>query len=668
MNDKKKTDREDWRGADQFKNRQAIDEKAAELIAEGGPDIEALGAGISGETMPLVKAFIEANAEDVATLDKILETDSVARADFDSMMKGKGGDGGILRKQITDFTNMIVSMQLDPDIHRDTVDNYDFPHERVKPMLLRRAGTSAAPQMIKQYRYHQIAEFATVSDGKKPGFQLVFDDAERKATKKEQDTIAKFEAIFAKQFFFVPNEERPSLTKFLCYAYQDFFDLDKVAIEIVRQRGSLDKKFKFRGKPLGWALVDAGTIYHVIPQANRVNTGIDNWRWDRKNYADVLDRSGLVMEFIDEVRYIQVDRHRERRAAYTDENMILSHAFGTTNIEEQYQGYSIIEKGLEILRYIVDSMIYNYTRRSTGVMPKGMITVEGATEDGFSRQEMELFRKLIWGVASGRKDHWKYPVLGTPKGVKPQFLRFHESSKEMEDFLWVSTLFSILCSYAGLAPENISLASQKNTLGKQKLFSKTEEEGAEVRSQDEGLRFFLNYMTGILNSSMIVEELTGIEGLGWKFVGLDVEDEAKLKDLQLKALQTTESINDLLVAADKKEFELMLGDVNIYDLPGAGNLQFIQLITAALQAKQQEAMGMGMFPGEENEGGPDYLGGEQFPGPDAQNGQPGTPKIQQPPKQPKAGEKGKERRTGKEKIGKLEKAVIITVLQDEEDE
>jgi len=127
------------------------------------------------------------------------------------------------------------------------------------------------------------------------------------------------------------------------------------------------------------------------------------------------------------------------------------------------------------------------------------------------------------------------------------------------------------------------------------------------------------------------------------------------------------SINDLLVAEDKNEVELMMGDVNIYDLPGSANPQFLQLITAALQAKQQEAMGMGMFPGEE-EGGPDYLGGEGFPDPEEKNSpQPGQPAAKPSTNgKPKAGQP-KERRSSKE-AAQLEKAMITITILDDDDE
>ena len=632
MAKKSKFDRKDWT------DNQAVDKLLKATAGENGEQ-QQLIESVSQNVMPIVKSFLEANA-DVSELDEILANDPEAMAEFENMMKGKQVNKR-MRDEITNLASMITTMQIDPDMLRDSVDRYDFPHERIKPQLLRRAGNSAAARMIKQYRYHQLEEFAQVSDGKRPGFKLVFIDAERKATKKEQDTIAEWENIFARQFFFVPNENKPNMGKFLRYAFQDFFDLDKIAIETVRTQASTNKTKNYRGTPLGLALQDSGTIFHVLPRMEQANTGVDLYRWDRAGFSQKLEEAGVAFEYEDEIRYLQVDRHGQRRAGYTDENMILSHAFGTTDLTEQFQGYSIVEQSLEILRYIIDSIIYNYTRRSTGTMPKGMITIEGATEDGFSRQEMELFRKLIWGIASGRKDKWKYPVLGTPKGVKPTFTRFHESSKEMEDFLWVSTLFSILCSFAGMDPENISLASQKNTLGKQRLFDKKAEEGAEFRSQDEGLRFFLNYMSGILNRAEFVEELTGLEGIEWRWLGLDVEDEVKKRELDKTALETTSSINDLLVAQDKDEYELMMGDVNLYDIPAIGNPTILQLILQALQAKAGEGDMMGGAEGFDEDEQPDYLGGENFAEPKEQ-GSPSAPakppeKSEPKPAKPPAG-------------------------------
>jgi hypothetical protein len=594
--------------------------------------------------------------------DNEMASDPHFKAEFEKFEKGLAkGDGEaakILRQEVETLTNSIMTMTIDPDIERDGDSNYEFPYERVAPAMLRRAGNSVPARLIKQYRFHQLSEFTSPSDGKRPGFQLAYTDEERKVTPEEKKNLAKWEMVLAKQFFFVPNDPRPNFTKWLQFAYGDFFDMDKVAIEVLRQDASMSPKHNFRGKPLFFVLVDAGTIKHVIPKMVETQgpSRYEPYRWDAPQTmnAGVSGSHGISFDYKDEIRYLQVDNNGQTRQYFSEAQMMLHHAFGTTDLREQFQGYSIVEQSLQIIRYIIDSIIYNATRRSAGQMPKGMIHVEGATEDGYSRREMALFRKLIWGIASGKKDHWKYPIVGTPKGVKTNFVRFHESSKEMEDFMWFSTLLSIMCSFSGLSPEQLELASQKSTLGKAKLFAKEEEEGAAFRSQDEGLRFFLNYMRSIINSSGAIEEMTGDEGIEMRWVGLDVEDEAKKLEMDLKVLSTHGSMNDLLVAQDKEPFKLEFGDVNIYDIPGIGNQQVQAVILEALRAVEaanNQEMGFGQdgFDGEENEdrmpeggpsseagndqSGPDYLGDEGFD--DEQNNGPDEKK---PDKKKKVGD------------------------------
>lgn len=576
----------------------------------------------------------------LSEFDAEMENDPQFREEFETFEKGLAiGDGKaakILRQEVESLTNAIMTMTIDPNIERDGDSNYEFPYERVAPAMLRRAGNSVPARLIKQYRFHQLAEFTSPSDGKRPGFQLAYTDEERKVSDEEKKNLSKWEMVLAKKFFFVPNDPRPNFTKWLQFAYGDFFDMDKVAIEVLRQDGSLSAKHNFRGKPLFFVLVDAATIKHVIPKMTEHQgpSRYEPYRWDS---AEVMQSgpgsNGISFDYKDDIRYLQVDNNGQTRQYFSEAQMMLHHAFGTTDMKEQFQGYSIIEQSLQIIRYIIDSIIYNATRRSAGQMPKGLIHVEGATEDGYSRREMALFRKLIWGIASGKKDHWKYPIVGTPKGVKTNFVRFHESSKEMEDFMWFSTLLSIMCSFAGLSPEQLELASQKSTLGKAKLFAKEEEEGAAYRSQDEGLRFFLNYMRSIINSSGAIEEMTGDEEIELRWVGLDVEDEAKKLEMDLKILSTHGSMNDLLVAQDKKPFTLEFGDVNIYDIPGIGNQQVQAVILEALRAVEaanNQDMGFGEegYDGEDNpdrlpeggasdeqgadQAGPDYLGDEGF--------------------------------------------------------
>jgi hypothetical protein len=522
-----------------------------------------------------------------------------------------------LEEKLVDNRSVIsslMSIMYDIEVGYNSIDNYNFPQNLQDYRILRRAGRSIPANLIKSYRYNQLCEFGRISDGKNPGFNITYLDRQKNLSRSEKKICGDCENMIAKEFFFVPNDEMASLSSFLWYCYNDIFDVGKVAVEVIRERASLNTKYNNRGKPTALVAVDAGLIYPIVPkleQQEELAYNVQFNLYQPQRNKEML-RYGYRPYYSDEYRFGMIDRAFRLIAVYAPQRMIYKQFFGTTDIEHQFKGYSVVERALDVMKYIMDSMNYNVTRRSANSMPKGMIVVEGGTDEGFSREEMNLFRKLIWGVSSGQNDKWKYPVVGTPKGTKTEFVKFHESSREMEDFLWLSTLFSFMCTFEGMSPEVINLASNKNTVGKQKLFDKREEEGAMIRSQDPGLRRYLNEMADTLNASGIFEELTGIDGVGLVWSGLDVEDEKKKLDIDKERLATTCSVNDLLVEIDKPKQKLDLGGVNIFDLPGIGNPQILQLISNALLQQSQQAImaGNGEMPGQGG-GGPGDEGSDK---------------------------------------------------------
>lgn len=554
-----------------------------------------------------VKTDFFKNAKSV--LDKAIKDGTIKeieKALTDPLVK-KQYDDFILKSLVDDkmVINQLLSLMFDVEVSRNTIEGYDFPIDLSSYAVLRRAGRSLPAQLIKSYRYNQIIEFANISDGKNPGFNITYLDKKKKLSKTEKKKCEELENQISNDFFFIPNNETPTMAQFLYYLYNDIFDLDTVAVEIIREKASFNQKYNDRGKPTALTVVDAGIIFPIVPkvvdQQNPNNSVLSFYqpmqtRINQKKYL------GYKTYYQDEYRWGMIDKQMKLVAVFTPERLIYRHFFGTSDVNQQFRGLSICERALNVMRYIQDSIVYNYTRRSANTMPKGMIAIIGATEDGFSKQEMALFRKLIWGISSGMRDKWKYPVVGVPKGVEPKFIKFHETSRQMEDFMWISTLFTWMCHFEGIKPEDLSMSSNKNTLGKQRLFDKREE-GQELKSQDAGLRGFLANIASTLNNSGIFEELSGIEGVGLIWGGLDVEDEAKKLDVDIKKLNTTSSINDLLVEADKEKQELMMGEVNIYDLAGIGNTQFMQLISNALMGQGQEQE---EGEGEEGEEGSEY--------------------------------------------------------------
>jgi len=501
----------------------------------------------------------------------------------------------------------ILSLWMAQQENTDRVEDYKFPYDRTSPAVLRRAARSIAGQMILSYRSYQLAEFSQPSDGKKPGFQLVTSDPDRELSEKEKKDLAQWEQTFSKKIFHVREgmQVKPSLFRFLTQSYEDYMTLDKIAMEVVRTNFSFNKDKKYSGKPLGLFLTDAGLIHRILPEQDLSQQVEYQWQNIRHDAKEQKRKQGLLPgqkknDFIyrDDFRYVMVDELGELRQLFLSDQMILSSAHASTRYDEHGQGMSIIEKGIQVLRYIIDSVKYNYTRRSFQVQPKGILSVEGGDKASSALQrEVNYLRKTIYGMLASSEQQWKIPIMGMPSKYKLNFTRLHESSKEMEDFLWLSTLFSWLCTFAGVDPENVAMASNKNAVGKQRLFDRTEE-GAMLRSEDHGLRFFLSYFENILNDptaangeESFVEEITGMEGILFRFAGLDVEDESKKLEIKEKQLKTDTSRNELLALEDKKaidEESFYVGGVNVFDIPGLSSETFGQLILKVQQEEQQE--------------------------------------------------------------------------------
>lgn len=574
----------------------------------------------------------------VEEIDKALKSDPKLKSEYDKFTKERGSNDADVMQF---FLDTVISMQYDPDIAQNSIENYKFPYYRTHPKTLRRAGNSIPAQLIKTYRKMQLSEFSKVSDGKKPGFRIITEDPDRKLSEAEQKKITECARFLSNDFFFCPMEPKANLSKFMRFLYADFFDLDKVTIEVNRTKFSFNKKRGFTGIPTSWHIVDPAPIHQIAPEGNPHQSkdqdtmmGSDS-RWGitplKAKQAGDGERRILANWFRDGFRYLQ-EYQDKLTALYTPERLVFARFDGTTALEDQFRGHSIVEKSINILRYAVDSITYNQTRRSANRMPKGMISIHGGTDDAFTRQEMAIFRKLIWGLSTGKSQHWKYPVIGLPKDSKISFTKFYESAKEMEDFLWMSTLWTWLCYFAGVDPEALGMSSNKNSVGKQRMFNKQQEEGAEVKSQDSGLRSFLSFTEDIFNSTNFITDLTGIEGLLWEWCGLDVEDESKKQELIGKELQGSLTMNELRAREDKETFdgeEYEISGINIFDMPGTGNPQFVSLLNQLFQEKRMEQYQEeenqleegGNFPGSTSDrpidtGGSnkDYLSGERDKG------------------------------------------------------
>ena len=506
----------------------------------------------------------------------------------------------------------LINLMVEEDIYRMGAGQYRYYDEELlrSSAILRKAGRSEAPLMIKSHRRLQLASFGRLAQKEEQGVIIKHKDPDHKPSDKERQEMKKWGDILANKFFFLNGDRSANLGRVLGAAYEDFFDLDKIAFYIWRQKNNT---------PLGMILVDSALVKYIVPKRYEVQ------RWDEADYKEMLSETKMDIKdfYEDEYRFLIVNKYHNRVAKFTPKSMIVSHFFKRSAVDDTWKGNSIIEQAVRVVSSIINSIELNSSRMTNNRMPQGVMALTGAAN--MSPLVVEKFKKLLWAQSMGANNAWRIPIISLPDKNAIQWVPFHQSNRDMEFFNWMSLLFTIVCRLSGTDPEELSLASNRGSMeGKGALFQQGQE-GVQRRSRDNGLRTYLDYFAEIVNDSGVVRDLTGQKEWLFGFSGLDVKDEAAKADLNLKYLQTQSSINELLAAEDKKTFKLELGGMNVFDIPAIGNQNVYQLVMAAIQQKQQEEMmaqqqeqmaAQGGVPGAEGqpaEGQEEQLEGEQLP-------------------------------------------------------
>jgi len=405
--------------------------------------------------------------------------------------------------------------------------------------------------------------------------------------------MEKWQEVLATKFFFLQGDSDANFGSFLGAAYENFFDLDKICIEIHRNN---------MGNPLAVTLVDPTRVKLIMPEPHNGN-GIkaNRRRWDLREYQELLERANIPNPYKDEYRYLVLLPDGRKRAKFTNKNLRVFQFFQTSYTDRYGHFEGIVGQAARVISAIINAVIMNSARISDTGIPPGMITLTGGgtlNQTKVGRIELSMFKKLLWAHLRGARNRWRVPVIALPEKCDAKLLQFTQTSKDMEFFNWMSLMFTILCRLSGTDPEEISLASNRAVMSGKRLFEEGPTGIVKV-SKDTGLKTFLAYIAQSLNTTDVIQELTGHDDWAIMFTGLEAKDEAKKFELIAKQLQTLKSVNDLRREEGDEEFELMVGEQNIYDLPGTGNPTFMQLIMTAIQGQGQE--NGGGLPWEEEE-------------------------------------------------------------------
>lgn len=528
--------------------------------------------------------FREIDSSNVSGLSAEMQGDK----DFMEVFNAVKGNSEIMASINRDLMSVLFHNENIPgeqvdDEFRFIDGNYQRP---ISGRMLRVAGRTEAARLIKNTRSLQMQDFSRPSYQKKdPGLALDFKLPGYKPSTEEKEKLKYFTSIFAERFFFPAFAKEANLGLWLSAAYNDWFDLDDITFEI-RRRPDMT--------PLGFHLMDPVLVKTVIPDRNNVEYKQQMQRWDVAKSQEELKMLGQFGKTILQAKdipsakasmeYLLQNPQGTRIRTYTKDFMRKHHFFVSTNLYEIFRGYSIVEQGTRMLTNIMNTLNYNASNFTNNRTPQGMLALSG----GFvNRLIVEQLKKTLYAYLGSPTNRHRLPVIGLPEKGKAQFIPFNMASREMEFHLWVTLLFTILCQLSGTNPEEVSMSSHGDAMRGNRLFEQSPDGVLQV-SRDKGLNMFLYYIESIINSSGVLQEMTGMDIIA-RFNGLKVEDERVKIEVNNSKLASTHSHNQIIEEEGGDPEVLMYEDINVYDVKGFNNPNIFAVIQAKIAENKQKA-------------------------------------------------------------------------------
>lgn len=451
--------------------------------------------------------------------------------------------------------------------------------------ILRRAGATEAGRLIKNKRRLDLAQYARIprKDEVQRGVVFEFNNPDYQPSKEERAKLREWERRLATNFFFAANDTYPNFARFIGNAYEDWFDLDDITLRIIRDN---------LGTPISMQLEDPMIWKPVIkkrraPIAFLQDDPLEAWL---KDYETMLVGDKKALE-IEEPDYLMI--HNERRyAAATRETVRKNHFFTRSDFRLAQRGFSVVEQGLNIVTYIINALKMNASNFTNNRVPPGFVAFTGGGVGGL---QLEKLKKTMYAHMTGAGNANRFPMIGL-KGEKgdAKWVGIRNNSREMEYHLWMTLLFSIWCQLSGTDPRELSLGAHSDAVKSSSLTSESTD-GIIKESKDIGAKTFLTHFEDSLNTpgksgQNVFQELTGLD-IKLRFEGFQILDKKLKYEIRSKSLESDTSLNEILAEEDKEKYSLVVGGIDLFEVPALNNPTIkAGLQTLIQQNVQQEAM------------------------------------------------------------------------------
>lgn len=470
----------------------------------------------------------------------------------------------------------------------DTAGGNEYINTESQPVaysILRRAGESEPARLIKNKRRLDFVPFGKIpnKEGLERGARLIFNNPDYQPTKREKQILREWEIQLFDKIFYACNETTPNFSKFIGAAYEDWFDVDDITIEIRQDK---------LNRPISLHLADP-IIYKPVIKKRKYDKIYNSIYKD--DITELLNDYNNLYNFEEPVEiekeepdYLLV-YNNHRYAGVSRDVVRKFHFFTKSDFRKAQRGNSVTQQGIRVVTNIVNALTMNASNFSNNRLPAGFFAFTGG---GINNLQLEKLKKVFYAYQNGSNNANRFPMIsmsGDKGDVK--FVGARGNSKDVEYHQFMTLLFSIYCQLSGTDPREVSLGTYGDAVGKNSLFQDSSD-GVIKESKDLGAKTFLYYLADCINSkdrygANIFQKITKLD-VKLKFTGFEVEDRKSKMDLISRDLQSTKSINNLLAEQDIPKQTLMLGDANIYDIVAFNSPQVYQTVLFNAQLKMQK--------------------------------------------------------------------------------
>ncbi len=358
------------------------------------------------------------------------------------------------------------------------------------------------------------------------------------------------------------EEEREifELTEFIenCgdgFSYEGDQNFDSFIRKITRDSLTYDQMtfepfFNKKGEPYGFGSVDASTI--------RVADSYDDETYNQEG-KEIHQQHSVLLHGLnpayDGVRtpvkgyypsYVQIYQGQAIADFYPWEL-----CFGVRNpiTSIHSHGYGVSE--LEEMTTIVTSMLWGdeYNRRffKQGSIPKGLLKVSGSIDD----KKLQEFKQQWNATMRGVWNSWRTPIM---EAEKVEWVDLQKSNRDMEYSNWAEYLIKIACAIYSIDPREVNFHTKGGSGAQSPIFSGggNEKEGYS-QSLNKGLYPILKFLQKKINRYILYPKSAGKYEFAWQ--GIDASSPEKEQEMDIKAVQSYTTVNEIRIARGMPEIE-----------------------------------------------------------------------------------------------------------------